>query len=663
MTLEPNVFQKQALEELHLNQKSGEKGALVVLPSASGKTHTAAFHIKAVKPKGKVIFLAHRIEILKQASKIFKEVIGLDYQKDIGFVSGRNERYDFDKKYIFAMVQTLSKDKHLAKLNPKQVDYLIIDEYHHISAKTYEKLVTRLPNTKKLGLTATPYRYDKKDIYQYIDGNIVINKEIPEGIEKGLVQPFDYLGLFDNIDYSDIQFQRYKYKESDLDKKLIIKRRNEQIINEFNKEIGPNKQTIGFCATVKHANRMTLEFNKAGIKSAVITHFTKPEDRATLLNQFTNRQFQVLFTKDIFNEGADFPFVEALLFLRPTHSKNVFFQQLGRGLRPLPNKPHVKVLDFIGNYHNAKDIETYIKEAAGKNIQIVHSRTHKPEYHHKVSQVYFDKELIDIFEYQRYSKRYIGITKKELIEEYKRIVNLNGGKFISVNNFVNKLRFKQRYGFDTKCSIAIYIRRFGSWSNFIKEFNKATGLSLKVQEHNMYFNLTNEDIIKEYLEDAKEHGRKRNIGTLLKEGKRLFRHNSIKRRFGSISNFYELVRNVPKCLECGKSVIISKENRKYCSDECHRKKINAKARKLHESLTPEQKEKIRLKRNEYYNSHKEEINARERARRHELKKHESLTPEQREKNRIRKRKSYALHKEEINARARTKYLALKKQKE
>lgn len=234
---------------------------------------------------------------------------------------------------------------------PNEFDYIVIDEVHHGQAPTYQSILRYFkPNLFMLGLTATPDRTDRKDIFQLFDYNKVFEYTLNDAIDNGFLVPYTYYGLTDNIDYSNIRYNGNKYKVEDLDRALIIPERNERIFEEYIKKGNGNK-ALGFCCSIKHANEMAELFNSKGIPAVAITSETP--DREKVIKDFRQNAYTVAFTVDLFNEGIDFPDLRVLLFLRPTESKTIFTQQLGRGLRLCGGKGNVVVIDFIGNYKKA----------------------------------------------------------------------------------------------------------------------------------------------------------------------------------------------------------------------------------------------------------------------------------------------------------------------
>ncbi len=444
--MKPNLAQKQALICLTNSKK---KKALVVLPSGAGKTILSAFYVQGIK--GRVLYLVHRNEIIEQAIKEFELVHNIS-DSQIGKFNQYHKQ--IDRKFIFATIQTLSRPKNLELFSKNYFEVIISDEHHHSCANSYQVVLNYFMPKKLLGLTATPYRLDGKNVLETVKNNVAYEMNITEGIKKKLLVPFEYLGLWDNIDYSDIQYQGKTYTQKDLDKKLLIDKRDNQIILEFKNKLKKRK-TIGFCCSINHCKRCVKKFNEAGIPSETINYETKIEDRNRIIEGFRQRLYQVIFTRDIFNEGVDFPEVEGLLFLRPTVSKTIFLQQLGRGLRKSEGKKNVIVLDFIGNYMNAYIIREIMKDIVETGASIEHKSVFK---YNPICTIKFDSKVIKLFDEQVKDKR--GATKPILINEYLRVKKeLN--RLPTGNDITQFGRF----------SVSTYQNAFGSWNKFKEEMN------------------------------------------------------------------------------------------------------------------------------------------------------------------------------------------------
>lgn len=346
-----NVFQNEALKTLEEAHAIGQSAGLIILPPSSGKTRIAAEDSKKAKSK-KVLYVAHTHEILDVAMSEFEAVYG---KKNVRLHETETSLSELTTINI-ATIQLLQR--HINRISSEQFDYLIIDEFHHAAANTYRKLIEKVEHSFLLGLTATPYRGDRQDILELCNNNIIVNYEMRTGIDIGILSPYHYFGCFDNVDYSKIKMKGNNYDIRDLEKALIIPERDEAIILKW-KEKANEKPTIAFCCSRRHAERMAESFIKHGINAEVYLSDTVKEKRAALISDLQQGELKIICTVDVLNEGADFPFVECLLFLRPTESQRVFYQQLGRGLRKYVGKSHCIVIDFIGNFKNAYKLVEY----------------------------------------------------------------------------------------------------------------------------------------------------------------------------------------------------------------------------------------------------------------------------------------------------------------
>lgn len=342
-----NLMQKEALQRLDFLRNSGENKALAIASTGIGKTFLSVFDIKQFDAK-KVLFIVHREDILISARKSFEAVIK---DKTMGFFTGNKK--DTKCEFIFATIQTLSK--YYKKFDAQEFDYIVVDEAHHIASKSYECVKSYFKPQFLLGLTATANRTDEVSIYDFFDDNLACEVTLNEALEKSLVSSFHYFGIEDikELDYENIDLTNIKK----LSTFLMINKRVDFIIEKMNfyGYSGDKRRVLGFCASKEHANFMSEEFNKKGIKATALTSedsIIKRENSIKKLQSSTN-ELEVIFTVDIFNEGVDIPNVNTVLMLRPTNSSIVFVQQLGRGLRKNSDKEFLTVLDFIGNHNRA----------------------------------------------------------------------------------------------------------------------------------------------------------------------------------------------------------------------------------------------------------------------------------------------------------------------
>ena len=337
-------LQLHALEALAATRVQGFRRGLVVLATGLGKTWLAAFDATSMGAR-RVLFVAHREEILNQAAQTFLRI-----RPDcrVGFYAG--DSHDVEVDVLCASVHTLGRAAHLERFAAQHFDYVVVDEFHHAAAPTYRRLLRHFAPTFLLGLTATPDRTDQSDILSLCDDNLVFTRNLFEGINAKLLAPFHYRGIFDDaVDYREIPWRNGRFDPEQLSNKLATLARARHAIAQW--RAWAQHRTLAFCVSVAHAEFMAGQFNKAGIVSAAV-YSGSAMGRTEALDRLKGGRLSVLFSIDLFNEGVDLPSVDTILMLRPTESKILFLQQLGRGLRLSDEKTHLVVLDFIGNHQS-----------------------------------------------------------------------------------------------------------------------------------------------------------------------------------------------------------------------------------------------------------------------------------------------------------------------
>ena len=339
---EPNEVQTAALAALSETRDSGFRRGLVVLATGLGKTWLAAFDAVRMGAR-RILFVAHREEILSQAASTFIRILP---GKRVGFFTGRSRDGDVD--VLCASVQTLGKATHLERFSPQHFDYIVVDEFHHAAAATYRRLLAHFAPSFLLGLTATPDRTDQSDILSLCDDNLVYGCPLFDGIRSGLLAPFHYYGIHDeSVDYKEVPWRNGRFDPEQLSNKLATLARARHVLTQWRAKA--QRRTLAFCVSIRHADYMAEHFNRAGVPSAAV-YAGSALGRAQALEKLQDGSLQVVFSVDLFNEGVDLPSIDTVLMLRPTESKILFLQQLGRGLRRHEGKQHLVVLDFIGNH-------------------------------------------------------------------------------------------------------------------------------------------------------------------------------------------------------------------------------------------------------------------------------------------------------------------------
>lgn len=412
---EPRGAQIEALCTLEHTRAEGARRALISAATGVGKTYLAAFDSEKYK---RVLFVAHKEEILRQAANSFQNVRKSD---DYGFFDG--DEKCTDKSVIFASVATLGKSEYLNETYfPKNYfDYVVIDEFHHAVNDQYMRIVEYFKPQFLLGLTATPERMDGRNIYEICDYNVPYEISLKDAINKGMLVPFHYYGIFDKTDYSQLHQVRGKYDDRELNKTYIGNERRYELIYKNYCKYG-SKRALGFCCSKEHAKDMAKEFCRRGIPSVAVYSDAQgeyTEDRSTAIQRLMQGEIRVIFSVDMFNEGVDIPAVDMVMFLRPTESPIVFLQQLGRGLRKSMGKEYLNVLDFIGNYEKAGRVRFLL---TGKTFS--ETKTYNPADRTDFPDdcmIDFDLELIDLF--AEMDKRTLRV--KDCIRgEYYRVKNL-----------------------------------------------------------------------------------------------------------------------------------------------------------------------------------------------------------------------------------------------
>ena len=347
----PLPFQSRLLELIEVSRQRGHHRNLLVSATGTGKTVMAALDYARLRPKldrSRLLFVAHREEILDQSLATFRHTL-----RDASFgekwVGGaRPTRFD----HVFASVQSLHANG-LADLASDHFDVVIVDEFHHAAATSYQRLLDHVRPVELLGLTATPERSDGMEILHWFDDRIAAELRLWDAIDQQYLAPFLYFGIHDGIDLTNIPWRRgrgyetealtNRYTSSDAWARLVVKQVDEHVDVT-------SMRSLGFCVSVEHAEFMARHFSHHGIPAVAISGESPRDERAKALRDLAAGEVNVVFSVDLFNEGVDLPNVDTVLMLRPTESPVLFLQQLGRGLRRAENKPHCTVLDFVGTH-------------------------------------------------------------------------------------------------------------------------------------------------------------------------------------------------------------------------------------------------------------------------------------------------------------------------
>lgn len=353
--LQPNSMQVGFIQNLRKIYESGENRALLISATGTGKTYASAFAMRELGFK-RVLFLVHRNQIARQAMKSFQKVFG--GKISMGLLSGQHQDYDSD--YLFATVQTLSKEDTLRKYDPTAFDAIIIDEAHHSAANSYIKIMDYFTPLLWLGMTATPDKRDDhlkgKNIYEIFKHQIAYEIRLQDAMEEDLLCPFHYFGITDLKMISDEgkskeeKVENFRYLTSDDRVQNVMEKA------DYFGYSGDRVKGLIFCSRIDEARKLSEKFNVKGWRTLVLSGSDSENARAAAIERLAGDEgedaLDYIISVDIFSEGVDVPEINQVIMLRPTESPIVFIQQLGRGLRKADNKDYVVILDFIGNYHN-----------------------------------------------------------------------------------------------------------------------------------------------------------------------------------------------------------------------------------------------------------------------------------------------------------------------
>ena len=343
-SIEPNEMQKEALKGLQAIRDSGKKKALVISATGTGKTYLSAFDVQQFEPK-RMLFIVHREQILQKSLKDFQKVLQFPELEGLIYHSGADLT---NKKYIFATIQTLSRDYHLNLFSEDYFDYILIDEVHKAGADSYKKVMAHFQPEFFLGMTATPERTDGQNIYELFDYNIAYEIRLQDALDNDMLCPFIYFGV------KDIEIDGRLIDEKTNITNLTSPERVKHILQkiDFYGVSGGKVKGLIFCSSKQEAHELTLKLNQNGKACRALTGDDNIETRNEVVSQLEKGELEYILTVDIFNEGIDIPSVNQVVMLRNTQSSIVFVQQLGRGLRKHESKEYVTIIDFIGNYKN-----------------------------------------------------------------------------------------------------------------------------------------------------------------------------------------------------------------------------------------------------------------------------------------------------------------------
>lgn len=433
----PYDYQKEILEKLEAQRTLyGRTSNLVVAATGVGKTVISAFDYKRFTDRhsrARLLFVAHREEILKQSRDTFRYIL-----KNLNFGDlhvGSHQAQALD--HLFISIQSFNSMKLTEHTTPDFYDYIIVDEFHHAAAPSYQKLLSYYKPQIRLGLTATPERMDGKDVLSYFDDTIAAEIRLTDAIDRKLLCPFQYFGVTDQVDLSQVKWSRRGYDLAELENLYTNNKiRAAQILNSMKKYVTDmdDVKGLGFCVGVDHALYMAKVFGEAGITAIALHGGSNDEERQQAKSRLTSGEIKMIFVVDLYNEGVDIPAVNTILFLRPTESLTVFLQQLGRGLRLAEGKECLTVLDFIGQAHQDYNFQDKFRALIGHT---------KHSVQHYVENGFSNLPRGSFIQLEKQAKEYILRNLKQAIVNRKSLIHKikyfegDTGLPLTLENFVH----------------------------------------------------------------------------------------------------------------------------------------------------------------------------------------------------------------------------------
>lgn len=466
----PNKMQQEALKALAKLQQDNKQKALLISATGTGKTYLSAFAVKKANPK-RLLFLAHREQILKQACKTFAKIIP-DIQ--YGILSANHK--DFHKPYLFSTINMLSKEENLIQFTPTHFDYIIIDETHRAGASSYLKILNYFQPQFLLGMTATPERTDGFDIYQLFDHNIAYEIRLNQAMQENLLCPFHYFGI------TDITVDNQEINDNSTFNDLTTDARVTHIINQsqYYGFSGERLRGLIFCSQIEEAQILSQKFNERGFNTISLSGKDSQETRTNAIHKLEQKErstgLDYIFTVDIMNEGIDIPAINQIIMLRPTKSAIIFVQQLGRGLRKYPQKDYVVILDFIGNYQNNFMIPIALSGDTSYNKDnIRHYVAEGNRFIFGASTIHFDKiarqKIYQAIDSAKLSDT--ALLKNEYLQLKQKL-----GKIPSIFDF-------SQFG---SIDILKFLDKFKTYHNFLQKYDKDYTIRFNtIQEEILYF--------------------------------------------------------------------------------------------------------------------------------------------------------------------------------
>lgn len=485
LDIHPYHYQQEILDELEVERTvHGHMKNLVVAATGVGKTVISAFDFKRFlmqKPHAKLLFIAHREEILRQSMFTFRAIL-----KDANFGEmfvGRYEPNTID--HLFMSIQSWNSRKMLSKTTKDFYDFIIVDEFHHATAPTYQSLLEYYEPSVLLGLTATPERMDLENVLRYFDDRMATEMRLTEAIDRKLLSPFHYFCVTDEVNLSSLKWSRGGYDKHQLSNVYTANdRRNDLIIRSIHKYVTSLDQVVGlgFCVSVEHAEYMAAYFMKSGIPSIALHGNSTDKERDSANSKLVKGEVKFIFVVDLYNEGIDIPEINTVLFLRPTESLTIFLQQLGRGLRLSEGKECLTVLDFVGQAHTDYPFEEKFRALIGRT---------KHSVRHYIENGFFNLPKGSVIQLERQAKEYIlrnvkavRNRKKELVQNIYTFTE-DTGQPLTLLNFLqyHHLTLAEFYGTGRERTFGRLKVEAGIEEEFKSEYEKIMGKRIQTLFH------------------------------------------------------------------------------------------------------------------------------------------------------------------------------------
>lgn len=367
--IQPYPFQRQVLEKLQVDRERGYPHNLVVAATGTGKTVMAGLDYRRLRdelPRARLLYVAHRREILQQSRATFRHILRDGSFGELWLAGQRPSRWE----HVFASIQTLNFND-LVGLEQDHFDIVIVDEFHHAAADSYDRFLSQVQPVHLLGLTATPERADGRDVLGWFGERTSVELRLWDALEQELLSPFHYFGIHDGSDLSNVTWRRGRgYDPSELTGIYTADHIwASKVLQAVKDRVGNPRRmrALGFCVGMDHARFMADRFNEAGIEARAVISETPGGEREDVLAQLSEGSVQAVFTVDLFNEGVDIPAIDTVLMLRPTESATIFLQQLGRGLRRTRDKDVLTVLDFVGHQRKEFRFDQRYRQMLGRS--------------------------------------------------------------------------------------------------------------------------------------------------------------------------------------------------------------------------------------------------------------------------------------------------------